>query len=133
MYSELEGLIYFDRFSKFVGYGTVYEYVFRGISEEEAERYGFRLSYVVTDSIGTACTFEYTALNAVYELLDGVGTFVDRDDEESLCRLKSYLFAEEDEQQKYRIRIRIEELGDAIEEMEEERREWLDVLDRLNN
>lgn len=133
MYSELEGLIYFDRFSKFAGYGTLYEYVFRGISEEDSERYGFRLRYVVTDSIGTECTFEYTALNAVYELLDGVGTFVDRDDEESLCRLKSYLFAEEDEQQKYRIRIRIEELSDAIEEMEEERREWLDVLDRLNN
>lgn len=133
MYSELEGLIYFDRFSKFAGYGTVYEYVFRGISEEEAERYGFRLRYVVTDSIGTACTFEYTALNAVYELLDGVGTFVDPVDEESLLNLKEYLIERDEEQSVIQVYARIQELDDSIAELDAERRELRNQLARSNN
>lgn len=124
------GLIYFERFSKFVGYGKVYEYVFRGISEEEADRYGFRLSYVVTDSIGTECTFEYTfeytALDAVFDLLDGVGTFVDPVDEEYLLNLKEYLIERDEEQSVIQVYARIQELDDSIEELRNQ-------LDRSRN
>lgn len=136
MYSELEGLIYFERFAWFVGYGTEYEYVFRGISEEDAEKYGFKLSYAVSvrdDSVGHVCSFEYTALDVVYDLLDELSPNTLTNYRESLLNLREYLIEREDEQSMFRVSARVRELDDEIEELESERRELVDLLDRSNN
>lgn len=128
--------IYFERSYLRPPEDYVCEYRFFGIPEEDVKYGGLMTTYTVYDDVdmGTNCSYEYTALDAVIdlmhsydharheghiELLEYVG---------ELRALAKYLKGVEAEQMRLRAMDRVDEIDDEIERLRNSRQQLVDAF-----
>ena len=126
--------IYFER--DYVSDYCSYEYRFFGIPEDDVKYGGLMTTYIIPDDVdlGYACSFGYTALDVVDDLLDScrnakIEGMLDYPEYISeLQALRKYLKDVEYDQMRLRALDRVDEIDDEIERLNKAKQNILDVF-----